>query len=116
MQVRAGHVGALLRVGTEAVRHRPRIQQQARHIDLHGLLGMTCSGPRRTQVQLPGSSSPSSVLMPHSAPAWNTEAVTAERSSRMARRSTMTGLRVKRDKLNVTDRIGISMERTALAA
>ncbi|KAG1470710.1 hypothetical protein G6F57_011684 [Rhizopus arrhizus] len=69
---------------------------------------LTCSGPRRTRCSWPASSSPSRVLMPHNAPAWNTEAVTAKRSSRMARRSTMTGLQIKRHCFNTTDRIGFT--------
>lgn len=40
MQACAGHVGAVLRIGNEAVRQRPRIQQQARHLDLHGMRPM----------------------------------------------------------------------------
>jgi hypothetical protein len=55
MQVGAGHVGALLRVGAEAMRHRPRIQQQARHLDLHGLLAVAdLQRATSHQVQLPG--------------------------------------------------------------
>ncbi len=55
MQVGAGHVGAVLRIGAEPMRHRPRVQQQARHLDLHGLLAVAdLQRATSHQVQLPG--------------------------------------------------------------